>query len=52
MVFTTIFKVENNTFTEQLRTAIQNDKTIQTILKEIGQEDIKEFTKKDKFLLF
>ena len=31
-----MFKVKNNTFTEQLRTAIQEDKTTQIILKKIS----------------
>ena len=35
-----------------MRIVIQKDKTTQAILKEISQGDIKEFTKKDKFLLF
>ena len=52
MVLAATFRVENNTFTKQLRTVIQEDETTQTILREISQEDIKEFTKKDKFLLF
>ena len=52
MVLAVIFRVENDTFAEQLRTVIQEDKTTQTILEEMSQEDIKEFTKEDKFLLF
>ena len=34
-----------------MRTAIREDKTAQDILKEISLGDIKEFTKKDRFLL-
>ena len=52
MVLTVTFRVKNNTFTKRLRTTIQEDKTMQAILKEISQGDIKKFTKKDKFLLF
>ena len=52
MVLAVIFRVKNNIFVERLRTAIQEDKTTQTILKKISQGDVKEFTKKDKFLLF
>ena len=47
-----MFWVKNNTIIEWLRTAIQNDDTTQTILKEMGQGDIKGFIQKDKFLLF
>ena len=52
MVLVVTFRVENNTFAEQLQTVIREDETTQTILKKMGQGDIKEFTKKDKFLLF
>ena len=52
MVLAATFRVENDTFIEQLRTAIQEDETTQAILKEINQGDIKEFIKEDKFLLF
>ena len=52
MVLVVMFRVENDTFTKQLRTAIRDNKTTQAILKEINQGDIKEFTKKDRFLLF
>ena len=52
IVLAATFWVENNTFAEQLRTAIQSDDITQSILKEMGQRDIKKFIKKDKFLLF
>ena len=52
MVLVAMFKVENNIFAEWLRTAVRENKTTQVILKELGQGDIKEFTKKDRFLLF
>ena len=52
IVLVATFKVKNDTFAEQLRSAIQKDKTTQAILKKISQEDVKKFTKKDKFLLF
>ena len=52
MVLVVIFQVENNTFTEYLRIVIREDKTTQAILKEISQGGIKEFIKKNKFLLF
>ena len=52
MVLAVMFRVENDTFAEQLQTVIRDDETTQAILKEIGQKDVKEFTKKDKFLLF
>ena len=51
MVLAAIFRAKNNNFTEQLRTAIQNNKTPQAILKEISQGDVKRFTQEDKFLL-
>ena len=47
-----MFKVKNDTFGEQLQTAIQNNETIQAILQEISLEDIKDFTQEDKFLIF
>ena len=47
-----IFRVENDTFAEQLQIVIREDQTTQTILKEMSQGDIKEFTKEDEFLLF
>ena len=31
-----MFQIKNDTFTERLRTATQNDKTTQAILKEIS----------------
>ena len=52
MVLAATFRVKNNTFAEQLRAAVRNNKIMQAILKEVSQEDIKKFTKKDKFLLF
>ena len=52
MFLTVMFRIENNTFTKRLRTAIRNDNTTQAILKEISQGDIEEFTQKNKFLLF
>ena len=52
MVLAAIFRVENNVFAEQLRTAIWEDETTQAILKKLSQGDVKEFIKKDKFLLF
>ena len=52
MVLAATFRVENNTFAEWLRTAIQSDETTQAILKKISQGDVKEFAKKDGFLLF
>ena len=52
MVLVVMFRVKNNTFTEWLRTVIQEDETTQAILKEISQGDVKEFIKEDKFLLF
>ena len=52
MVLIVIFRVENNNFTERLRTAIQNNNATQAILREMSQENIKGFTKKGKFLLF
>ena len=52
MVLAATFRVENNIFTKQLRAAIQEDKSAQNILKEISKKGIKEFTKKDRFLLF
>ena len=52
MVLAATFRIRNNTFAEQLRSAIQENKTTQTILKKISQGDIKKFTKKNKFLLF
>ena len=52
MVLVATFRAENNTFAERLRTAIQEDKTTQAILKKINQGDIKRFTKNNKFLLF
>ena len=35
-----------------MQSATQKDKTKQAILKELSQEDIEEFTKNNKFLLF
>ena len=52
MVLAATFRVKNNTFTEQLRTATQEDNITKTIIKEMSQEDIKKFTKNQKFLLF
>ena len=52
MVLAIIFRVKNNIFTEQLRTAIWEDKTTQDILKEISLGDVKNFIKEDRFLLF
>ena len=52
MVLAATFRVKNNVFTERLRTAVQEDKTTQNILKEISLGDIKGFTKGDRFLLF
>ena len=52
MVLAATFRVENNVFAEQLRIAIQEDETAQTILKEMSLGDIEEFTKKDGFLTF
>ena len=52
IILAATFRVENDTFTERLRTAIQEDETTQTILKKMGQGDVKGFIKKDKFLLF
>ena len=52
MVLIVMFRVENNTFIKQLWAVIREDKTTQAILKKISQGDIKEFTKKDGFLLF
>ena len=52
MVLAVMFRVENNTFTEWLRTAIRDNKTTQAILKKMSQEDVKGFTKEDKFLIF
>ena len=36
MVLAAMFRTENNTFAEQLRTAIREDETIQIILKKIS----------------
>ena len=36
MVLVVIFRVENNTFTERLRTAIRSDEATQIILKKIS----------------
>ena len=47
-----MFRVKNDTFTKQLRIAVREDKTTQDILQEISLRDIKEFTKKNEFLLF
>ena len=44
MVLAATFRAKNNTFAEQLRTAIQNNRTVQAVLKEISLEDIEEFT--------
>ena len=52
MILVVTFRVENNTFIKRLRTAIQDNKTTQAILKKMSQENIKGFIKKDKFLLF
>ena len=52
MVLTATFRVKNNVFAKQLRTAIQEDKTTQTILKKMSLGNIKEFAEEDKFLLF
>ena len=52
MVLAVTFRAKNNVFTKQLRTVIQKDETTQAILKKISLGDIKEFTKKDGFLLF
>ena len=52
MVLAVMFRVENNGFTEQLRIVIQEDEITQVILKELGQGDIKKFTKKYRFLFF
>ena len=49
---TATFQVKNNTFAKQLQTVVQKDKITRAILKKISQEDIKIFTKKDKFLVF
>ena len=50
MVLAAIFRVENSTFTKYLRVAIQSNNITQTILKKMGQGDIKEFTKKKLIL--
>ena len=52
MVLVVMFWAENNTFAKWLRTVIREDETTQNILKEMSLGDIKEFTKKNKFLLF
>ena len=52
MVLAVMFRVENNTFVGRLRAVIREDKTMQNILKEMSLRDIKEFAKKDRFLLF
>ena len=52
MVLVIIFRVENDTFTEQLRTVIQEDDTTRAILEKISYENVEGFAKDDKFLLF
>ena len=52
MVLAATFRVNNNIFAEQLRTAVQENETTQTILKKISQGDVEKFIKKDRFLLF
>ena len=52
MVLAVTFWVENDVFTKRLRAVIREDKITQDILKEMSLGDIKEFTKKDRFLLF
>ena len=52
MVLAATFRVENDTFIQQLRTAIQEDNTTKTILKKMGQGDIEGFAKKKKFFTF
>ena len=52
MVLAVMFRVKNNIFAKRLQTVIRDDETTQAILKKLSQGDIKEFTKKDKFLLF
>ena len=52
MVLAATFRVKNDTFTKQLRTAVQENRTTQNILKEVSLRDIKEFIKKNRFLLF
>ena len=47
-----MFRVENDTFAERLRIVIQKDETTQAILKKMSQGKVKEFTEKDKFLLY
>ena len=43
IVLAAMFRVENNTFAEWLRTVIQNDETTQVILKKMSLGDVKEF---------
>ena len=52
MVLAVTFRVENNTFAEQLRTAIQENNTTKIILKKLSQGEVEKFAKKNKFLLF
>ena len=52
MVLIVIFRVKNNIFAKRLRIVIWDNETTQDILKEVSLEDIKEFIKKDGFLLF
>ena len=52
MVLAATFRVKNDDFTKQLRTAILEDTSTQDILKKISLKNVKEFTEKDKFLLF
>ena len=52
MVLAATFRVKNNIFAERLRTATQEDKITQNILKEISLGDVKRFTKENRFLIF
>ena len=52
MILAAIFWAKNKSFAKQLQTIAQEDKTTQNILKEMSLEDVKGFTKKNKFLIF